>query len=319
MRMIGTLVAAQSLLLAREGKGGGGVSLNPDDKISVGIFGPGPAQIVESIFADYNYGGNTKGIPVWLITYERDGEKYEQPYSVGQGWRVSSDGKQLIPKNGQTGLPDSCNAMLFLESLREAGYNTKKLGADPSVLEGLNVVLKREAQPDRGLDGTGAKKNGAGDQKKARTILLIESLADEDDAPKSKGKGSSKSKAAADDDDDEDEAPKKKKKPADDDDDEDEKPARGGKAKAKAKDDDDDDADDADGDIVEAAVEGLLEVLEKQDGPVDVDELESLIVAKLKGNPDRKKIAAAAVEPDFLAEEKGWTYNKKKGTVTLEE
>jgi hypothetical protein len=129
-------------------KGGGGVSLEAEDKISVGLFGPGPAKIVESIFAEYNYGGKSKAVPVWLITYDRDGEKGEQPYSVGSGWRVSSDGESLIPKNGQTGLPDSCNAILLLDSLRKAGLAKgfmSQHGNNPRCLEGKHLKGQENA------------------------------------------------------------------------------------------------------------------------------------------------------------------------------
>jgi hypothetical protein len=176
---------------------GGGVSLEPEDKISVGLFGPGPAKIVESIFAEYNYGGKSKAVPVWLITYDRDGEKGEQPYSVGSGWRVSSDGESLIPRNGQTGLPDSCNAILLLDSLRKAGLAKgfmSQHGNNPRCLEGMEVVLKREAQPDRGLESD----RKSGEVAKVRTILLIESIEALPGEGKSTGKGKKAKPAEAD-------------------------------------------------------------------------------------------------------------------------
>lgn len=297
----------ESLLFAREGKGGGGVSLEPEDAISVGIFGPGPATIVESVFAEYNYGGKSKAVPVWLITYDRDGEKYEQPYSVGNGWRVSSDGESLIPKNGQTGLPDSCNAMLLLTSLREAGLAKGFLkGGNPRTLEDMKVILKREAQPDRGLDTQ--KKDGP--PKAARTILLVEEIVSlRGEGKKSTGK--SKAKAKDEDEDEDDEKPKSKsKKPADDeeDEDEDEAPAKGKGGKKKPA------ADDSE----ENGVEALIEVLEANKGKIEIDDVERLVKRHLKGQDDADEIAELCASDDFLALEKGWTTNAKKGIIALD-
>lgn len=301
-----------SMLLARAERGGGGgsVSLEPEDAISVGIFGPGPATCVESVFADYNYGGTTKSVPVWLITWERDGEKYEQPYSIGSGWRVSSDGESIIPKNGQTGLPDSCNAMLLLDSLREAGLAKGLLkDGNPRVLEGMDVVLKREAQPDRGMDSAKTDRKGGGGGKSApKTILLVEEIVTmPGEGKKSKGKGKGKAE-------DEDEKPTRNSKSSrnrEDDDDDDEKPTRGGKGKGKA--DEDEEPSEEDG------IELMLEILEAaKRNTIEIDDVEVLVKKHLKGQDNAKDMAAFCATDDFLSVEKGWTVNAKKGTVSLD-
>ena len=139
-------------------KKGGGVSLDDDDAIDVGLFGSGPATVKESIFADYDYGGNTRPVPVWLLTFSRDGEPdYEQPYSLGKGWKIAHDGLSLSPKNGQTGLPKTCNAIRHLvkplkTALADAGIESGILAdGDPSILEGLEVVVRRVDQEARDI------------------------------------------------------------------------------------------------------------------------------------------------------------------------
>jgi hypothetical protein len=298
----------------KEVRKGKGVSLEADDAIDVGLFSSGPATIKESIFAEFDYGGNAKPTPVWLVTYERDGETYEQPYSLGKGWKIAEDGLSLIPKAGQTGLARSCNAMKYLvASLVAAGMPKGTLASgDPSVLDGLEVVVSRVAQEKReGLDRRNDKPG------KESTILVIEEIVS---APWDKG--GSKKKAKPTDDDDEDEAPAKGKAKGnksrdddDEDDDDDEKPK--GKSKSKAKDDDDEDeADDAGDDLDEEAIEAVIEAVDE--GPLRLkgDELKDALLGVLKGNKQAKAIAARACDPDFLEKEKGWSFNGK--TVTLD-
>lgn len=301
----------------RESTKGKGVSLELEDAIEVGLFDAGPATIKESIFADYDYGGNSKPVPVWLITFERDGEEYEQPYSLGKGWRVVNNGKGLTSRVGLTGLPKSCNAIKYLlTSLREAGMPKGTFGGDPTILEGAEVVVDRVAQEKR-------KGLNSGKDDKERSILVIteiESAPWEKGGKKKAGSGSAKPKGRRDEDDEEEEEEEEEKptkgkgrsKPARDDDedeDQDEKPkGRSGEGKA-GKDEDEADLD-------EEAVEALIEALDG--GPLKVDDIADAVRKAAKGNPQSKAIAARCEEDDFLEQEKGWTFNAKKGTVTLD-
>lgn len=304
-------------------KKGTGVSLDDDDAIETGLFSSGPATVKESIFAMYDYGGSSKEVPVWLLTFSRDGENdYEQPYSLGKGWSISKDGLSLIPKMGQTGLPKSCNAIRHLvkplkAALKDADIDAALLGdGDPSVLEGMEVVLRRVEQEKRDMRGNDKK---AKPDDKERSILEIEEVTS---APWEEGAGKKKKKKAADEDedeapaksrhkkpvdDDEDEAPAKGKKKSsrDDDDDEDEKPAKGKSGKGKPADDDEDT-------VKELAIETLIDTL--QDGAVEYDDLEAAVKKEIKGHKLAAQVVEWCVDTDNLELEKGWTYAKDKKT-----
>lgn len=285
--------------MAREdthAKGGGGVSLDDEDAIQTGLFAAGPARIKESLFASYDYGGTSRNPPiVWLVVFEREGEKpYEQPYTIGKGWDVDKKG-QLIAKNGQKGLPTSCNAIVHLvgsikRACKKQGIDAPDFSSgDPHVLEGMDVVLERVPQAERQMADDRNTRRGpqGGPEKGPRTILEI--VAIEEDAPK---KGA-KSKKVADEDDDEDEAPVKSK----------------GKAKTEPEDEDEDTSQDED------AIEGILDALAEADGPIAYGEdLEDAIADALKA-AKKKNIGALvdlATGKKFLAREEGWTFDGKK-------
>lgn len=335
-----------------------GVSLRSVDAIDVGLFTSGPARIKESLFSPYTYKGSNKPVDVWLVVYSRPGEEdYEQPYGIGKNWKIGDDGKTLIPKGGQTGLPKTCNAMMYLVKPLEKALTKAKLdpddflSGDPTALEGLDVIVsridqeKRDNQKER-ADGSARsiliieKVEGVGKKSKGGTKAKGKADADDDDeeeeeTPKAKGKG--KTKPAADDDDDDEEDD-------DDDDEEDEKPVAKAKGKKKPAADDDDDDDDEDtpkakagakgktkpkpaaadddesdeDDLLEEGTEALIAALETADAPIALDDLGAALRAELKGNPKRKAIAAFMEDPDVLANEKGWSYNAKKKIVTLD-
>lgn len=284
------------------------VSLADEDAITTGLFGSGPATIVESEWAEYGYGGTMKPVPVWLVTYERDDEKYEQPYSLGKGWKVARDGA-LVPLSGQTGLPKSCNARVYLvASLKAAGMPREVLAAgDPGVLVGAEVVVKRVAQEKR--EGLSKSRRRDGTERED-TILEIEEIVsapwDEDD--KGKGKTRTATKSRRDEDEAEDEEPPSKKaKGRAHDDEEEEEPARRG---AKGKKDNDRDADDDDDDLKADAIEALMEVLDA--GPLKRKDIEAVVVKLLKKNPNAAAIAAICAGDEFLEIEKGWVVNGQK-------
>lgn len=342
----------QKEVTKRKGKG---VSLDDDDAIDVGLFSSGPATIKESIFCDYDYGGNTKPVPVWLLTFSRDGEEdYEQPYSLGKGWKISADGLELIPKNGQTGLPKTCNAIKYLvkplkKALKDADIDAAVIAeGDPSALDGLECVVARIDQEKReGL------KQPKGKEDKERSILVIEEVTSapwDDSSSGKKKKSKAKSKAKADEDDDggdddadeEDDRPARKSKvksksksdddededsdAGDQDDDEDETLHARGKGKAKSKsrgrqsaeeDDDTEDgeADDDDFDPSEDGIEAILEALGKT-SPIRVRDLEKAIRKEVKGHDHADDLVEWATDAKNLKKEKGWSYDGK--TVELD-
>lgn len=302
------------------------ISLDDEDAIDVGLFPSGPARITESIFADYDYGGNTKPQAVWLIAYERDGEPYEQPYSLGKGWRISEDGTRITNKAGHAGLAKSCNAIRHLVTplkiaLKEAGIDSSILGeGDPTVLVGMDTVLRRVDQEDR--PGLKPRKRRDGEESGPRSILEIEEVLS---APwdKSSGKAGSKKKKAAkkDEDDDADEAEDEDEADdSDEDDDEAEdkrpasrkpKPAARAKANGKGRSDDDEDEDDAEDEgqddaVAEDAIEALIEAVDG--GPVKYAKLEATLRKSVKGKK-ADAIVEWALNKKNLKTEKGWSFD----------
>lgn len=327
--------------MAKERSGGksGGVSFRKKDAVNVGLFSSGPAKIKEACFTEYTYRGQTKPVNVLLVTYTRKGEEpYEQPYGIGRGWKIKNG--ELVATAGQTGLPTTCNAMKYLvealeTALPKAGLDPDEYLGDgfPGTLEGLDVVVARVDQEKRSFKNKKGKDSDDGDPK---TILTIEAIGDEvpdadDDDEKPKRKSARERVAEDDEDDEEDDKPRGKSKGKsrddddddsdDDDEDDDEKPARGkgGKKPSRTDDDDDDDkdGDNDDDDLFEEGVEALISALEDE-SPIKVKDLADVLDTKLKGNKRRKDIIKHMTDPDVLGNEKGWTFNERKGTITLD-
>lgn len=292
------------------------VSLDDEDAIETGLFASGAATIKEAVFDNYKYGDTGTAAPAFIVVYERDGEPpYEQPYSIGSGWAIKNG--KLIAKNGQTGLPKSCNAIRhfvkpYKQACADAGVNPVPL--KPSTIgeiAGLQVMVERVEQEDRKIDdrkggdrerGRAREDRSGRDEKKRgpRTILEIREILDGD------AKGGAKKKKK---DDDEDEAPKstKKGKPADDDeedepadDEPEEKPAAKKGAKETVSDED--------------AVEALLDAL--ADGPLKMgEELEDALEAVLKGKKGAGAVVDLASSKKFLQTEQGWSFDGKIATL----
>lgn len=281
--------------MAKTSGGGGavGVSVRSKDAIQAGLFAGGKCTLGFE-YGVFDYGAMGKH-PACIVTFENEnGEKVEEPYGVGKGWDISRDGTKLIPKNGQTGLPNSCDAILYLftpleDALDAAGLAFPEMNdGDITTLNGIVATVARRPVQARDFGDKRPAKPGQENRPKTKLVVTeIESVPWAEGGKKSAGKA--KGKAA---DDDEDEAPAK------------------GKAKAKGGDDDDE--------VDTLAKEALIEALEDEGGPLSVDDLEAAVLAQLKGNPQRKAIAARACEPAFLAACDGVTYNSKKGTVTID-
>lgn len=304
----------------------GGVSLDDDDAIDVGLFSSGPATITESLFAPYDYQGTASRNPpiVWLITLQRgsgkEKETYEQPYTIGKGWDLDKRSGALIAKNGQTGLPKSCNATLYLikplkKALAKAGIDlpTKNgIGGDPRVLEGLEVIVERIDQEERNIKERGGRDRDRDrdrdrgrdrEEKGPPTILVVDKV---ESAPWDKG-GKSRSKSDAEDDD----QPRRGRGKNDDDDEKNDKEERGRGGKNGSK-------DDGDADLKADAIEALVKVVEKGKCKTGED-LEERLEKVLKGVKNSGAIIDFATSPKFLATEKGWTFDEKRKTIDASE
>lgn len=306
----------------------GGVSLRTKDAMESGGFGPGPATIKRARWVEYQYpkkgqkrGEKPRGAiaPVLLVTFDRDGDSRDEPYGIGTGWRIENKGLKLTPKNGQSGIPKTCNAFYFIESLEAADVNPMPddFLDTPDQLDGIDVVLMTKPI-ERSFERDGVTENTK------KSLIVVEEVLDAPWVEGAKGKAKSKAKAKADaddeeeDDDDEDDKPVAKGKSksksksddddddtdADDDDDEDEKPTKGkaktgAKASSKAEDDEDED---------EAAVEAVCDLLADEDDAVLIVDLPTL----LKKRGVKRDVIARVSEDDFLDLEKGWERKGKK-------
>jgi hypothetical protein len=177
-----------------------GVSLKPCDAVEGGgLLDDVDVKITESRFAMFDYGGKAQPVPaiMWKLDAMDGGEPVTQYWSIGKSldWMPSDDGKELMPIGRATQLVSSSNGMLLLSSLVNAGLPESKLGADISVLDGMECHVNRVAAPVR---------KGLANQKENQTILVvtkIHKLPWEKDSGKNTSKqqpkGSAKSRSAA--------------------------------------------------------------------------------------------------------------------------
>ena len=148
-------------------------SFKPEDAVSGGAIPTGPCTLTKARFVMYDYDGkfdDSFGLMIDVKT--EDGDEANQFYSAGKDRHPTKDGKGFT---GAPGLPKNSNAMAFIVSLLEAGFDGDKFDdGDISVIDGTRVVLKEEAQP---------KRKGAG--KEGSTYALVESLIKGDGKAKS--------------------------------------------------------------------------------------------------------------------------------------
>lgn len=263
-----------------------GVSVRSKDAVQTGLFAGGKCTL-NFEYGVFDYKANGKH-PALIVTFEdENGEKHEEPYGLGRGWDISRDGTKLIPKNGQTGLPNSCDAILYMFAPLEDALDAANIpfpemaDGDITELNGLVAMMVRKPVQERQFADQKAKPVDASRGPKTKLVV-----AEVISAPWAEGEAKpGKGKAAA--------APAKGK----------------GKAEPEAE---------GDEEIDTLALEALIEALEDEGGPISVDDLEAAVLAQLKGNPQRKAIAARACEPAFLAEAEGVSYNSKKGIVAAD-
>ena len=170
-----------------------GASLRPSDAAS-GIMLDDVDVTLENLrFTDEPPQGYQHGSLFLEVSFSgKDIENTSQHYSAGSLDRFipSDDGLRAVPADEddyeEDGSPSislvkSTNAILFLKSIVDNGFDEEKIGDEVDVFEGINVHLRQVPQPKRsGLDS---------DDKKPGLILLVTKINALAGEKKAKGKG----------------------------------------------------------------------------------------------------------------------------------
>ena len=268
-----------------------GLSLRPEDAVVSGGFLDDEDVVISTVRAEmFDYAGQRANdpSPAIAVSYMRDGEDdgNKQYYTAGKAKDQipSANGKtfdNLRPNPGdRNGLPEKSNAMMWLQSIINAGFPADKLSDDLSVFDGTSVHVNQVPAPERtGLKGT-----------KDKTILIVTKI---NSLPGEKSKTKSKSTVKAG-------ASKGKGKAAT-------TPATTPAAAA------------VEGEVSEVetrAAEVLLIALASNPEGIKKAALIPKIVPLIAGDdPLRSKIVPKIIEDAFLATQAGWTYSN--GVVTL--
>ncbi len=175
-----------------------GVSLKPSDAASGIMLDDINALLASLRWTDEPPQGYQHGSLFLVVSFTgKEIEDSSQHYSGGSLDRLkpSDDGLRAVPAdeddydeddNPTVSLVKSCNAILFLKSIVDNGFNEDDVEDEVDVFEGLDVHLRQVPQPKRsGLDAEGDK---------AKTILLVTKI--NAMAGEKKGKGKGKGKAA---------------------------------------------------------------------------------------------------------------------------
>lgn len=137
------------------------ISLRPSEAVQGGLIDDIDAKITDAKFIMYDYNGTVQNpTPALGLELElSDGVKHEEYFSAGDSkyWAPSGDGKTLVPTGDKTHLTNTCKLVIFLGELVNAGFSEDKLGAgDITCLVGLKAHFQRKADPKRqGLQRTG--------------------------------------------------------------------------------------------------------------------------------------------------------------------
>ena len=180
-----------------------GVSLKPSDAQAGGgvleALNDTDAVIKQCRVVLWNYNNQTiHPAPFLSVTYGfEDGSEFEQKYKGGDAKFLvpSQDGKEFVPVDpnaDRTGLPDGCNALIWLTDIVNAGFPEHLIGRDVSVFEGTKIHLNVKPQPKR----EGLKQ----DPNKNKDILVvtrIHSLPGQNVAGKAAAKGKTKAAPVA--------------------------------------------------------------------------------------------------------------------------
>lgn len=289
------------------------VSFDDEDAIETGLFASGRATVCESTIDNFDF--KAAGVhPAWIVTYERDGEKYEQPYGIGRGWDIDRKGR-LIAKNGQKGLPKSCNAIKYLvkplkEACAQAKLDAPKLSPTTvSVLVGLEVDVERVEQEARDFGGrdkdrTRSRDRGRGredrdENRGPRTILQIQEIFSAPWVEKN-GKGTppmvAKTQVTA--------------TPEEDEEDDEQKDAKSTPTARSRREPQKKATEKADASAEEDAMEALIALV--AEGPLTIgEELEDALELHFKGQKGKAGIVDLAASKKFLQREEGWAFDGK--------
>lgn len=179
-----------------------GASLKPSDASSGFSLDDVDGTLVTLRFTDEPPPQYTPQDPTLFLVVDFTGKDFEdcsQHYSAGKLARFipSDDGLRAVPAdeddydgdgNPNISLVKSTNAILFLKSIVDNGFDEEKIGDEVDVFEGLDVHLRQVPQPKRsGLDSA---------DDKVKTILLVSKINAMPGDKKKGKKAASKKKAA---------------------------------------------------------------------------------------------------------------------------
>lgn len=194
---------------------------------------------------------------------------------------VEEDGQVLSTPNG---FPARSEAGIFIASLCDGGFPDTNFDDNPEVADfrpmiGTRVRLVQEVNADK---TKWQGKDGKLHDHKDLKVATVHALP-EDASPNTKGKGTAKST----------------------------KPATGKAGKA---------AKEPEVDIAELAIETLKDILGNQkDGTIAKSKLSMAVLKTLMKDPNREAVREWLFDDDNLEGIDGVTYNKKKGTITIDE
>ena len=213
-------------------------------------------------------------------------------------FEISEDGLTLEPLKEGAGLKEGTSFYTFLESLITAGFPETNFVDDPAIINFEPMIGTRvtfvQIKDTKGMERAAAKyktSNGKFNEKGQRKDKKTGKFYD----LSSPGVSAVLALPGAD-------GPKASKGAA-----------KGAKASTKAKDEPETD------DMNDEAVEALMGVLEDADGSIARAKL-TVAISKKVGlkNPNREALRKLTFSEDFLATEQGWSYDKKKQTITAE-
>jgi len=264
----------------------GSASLSPEGFVQGGgLLDDANVTLKGCCFEMFDYNGTIiPGVPALKIGMEtEDGEESAQDYSMGNAsdWAPSEDGKELLAIGKAKAIRTTSNGGIFLQNLVDAGYPADNLGTDISVLDGVVAHVIQIPAPKR--SGMKAKT----ETKYEKTILVVDEIISLPEEEKKKGKKKA--------------APKSK-----------------GKKKAAPAETEEviTEPEEGDADLEQKTTDAIMEILAASGGSVSVKKLPGEVFQVAKADPDRNAIIKMAFEEEFLS--KGpWTFDAKKGTVTL--
>lgn len=174
---------------------GQGVSLKPSDAVQGGgLYDDLDVTIQKCRFQLWDYQGAIKkavlGLAVTFSIDEEGGGEFEQVYSAGdtKHFVPSADGREAVRVGNLEGLNENTNAIQFLRSLVDSGFDESKIGSDVSVFEGTRCHVNRKPQPKR----PGIKQvEGAKD----KDVLIVTQIHAMPGEGKGKGKGKTAGKS----------------------------------------------------------------------------------------------------------------------------